>query len=1048
MAISFNTPPAGTTLNANTALDNLRNFLMVDRRTGAAVDRDRTTQRAAIQAVFGITDVATQDSPFILVTNRLNNITSGVYNITDRHIVLNSTDAALLASNNGVHISFYNCAISIVEYDNTNSFITWPFAASTNAGGNGGRNISARVTDALTATRSINFFGCTINVGTNGQREQMRLQLSDAIGTDLYVGGKDNDGGATQGLGYFIAPTEGCRWIDFNITVSQNEAESAVIITYGFFDVFERVRIYGPALDIGQAGSITGPKLLLEPDFALFGQPSAYVLQATARTGFNLDGNIYQSLGFFSPPDNNNNDDNDVLNTGGNGGYVNRQNGGGGVQNFAGYNPTYTDVNGIGIRNVRVRVNTSVQRGNPGTATTGTSFDNIIGRLDQNYVINATSIGNQYSTDANGRLVTDMYTTDGWSTSEVGRFDPFDFNFKTAQGQSVLANNELVTPNLTAPVGVAPAMLQDISFAGTTPRFARHVAQYQAFSFSHDILVDQEESSQNLIANRGAAGAARAASTVYGLNTAVSRIAGDLRGQRVKETYVNADLTPNITAIEGAFTAGTTASINDVRNAYRERRYAYAVFGNPELDNLEITVDNSLADPYTATQGTISIRANGLAAAVDDLFTADTDITSLNMNGNPISNLTLGTTGATTFTNLRKNETAAAAAGGALSGSYSTDAGDIFFDGVNVSGLDLTVTSGTLRIFGNDQNGNRLSNASFNSVTGTTEFPTPVLTFAVTPIATATTGFWAVKSSAIGDFTDAQDVTGQNPQALDGNQTLSVESTDTNVYRIYLKQATTFGVGNRGYYIRIVDVTADSTKSAAVGGVPRTVLTADFVIDNAAAEIPNVFITGRAAPPTGATDPVVMVVNSTRESATLDVSHANLDDAPGGAATQALYLNMANSEDWFHWHWDQTRTVDQVAFAANNVTSFNTDVRMVSASGAQQSVNQLNPPFSVRRGGVSPNLFNEVISFIDGTATIGQVTDAARLGIDSSTQITGLTTQVTNVAADVVDVRNGVGYQLSTGTNATTTADARLAGIRPKQAEFDDTNDYTGIFNQ
>ena len=732
MAMQFNLPPAGTQLDAANALANLRQGFMVDRFTGLAVDRTLAGQAAAVDVLFG---TGQADLPQINIAGNTHTITTpGSYHITDRVIYMNDTTAELLAAANGVHISFYNCTFHVEEYDNSQGNLRFPFGITPLAT-DGNRAASASVADGAAATRSVNFYGCTVTVSTQNNRTQLRVQLADAIGSDFRFAGTSitPQNGPIE---IFPSPQLGGRWINSTfVTGQQTTAGRANLFTYGFPEVYEGVELYGLGIDNGHTATASGPRVLLEPNFTLLGADSdLFITQGNAQTGFSNEAQIFQNIGFFTPPDNNDNTDGDVINTGGNGGYVNIQAGGGGVINYAAYQPTYTDaVTGEGLQNVKVRVNSSVAIDD--TATDLTVFQNRLINTGGTNAVTGNFYGNEYLTDTTGQLVSSMYTNDGWTTSNPGYFDPLIFDNRTAQGSTTLASQTRTPVDLDAPEHTALAVIQDIRGNATTQNFTRHQAQYQAFSWTHDIVQEMAESSGfNLDTTT------RRTSTLYGINRDQGGSFPDLRGTVVKDGITTNVGTPDLAAIQAFFGATNVPSINDVRMAYRYDRWIYHVLGNPQTEFLNVTVDATAAALWLSSTGSIIVRGEGLAAKpTEDVFTSDTNIASLDMNSHPITGLTLGTRDVagrgtpTLFSRLLHSDTEAAVTGGALTGVYVSHAtGDITFDGVNVSQLDIDSGSGqVLNVRGTDHEGNRLSASSFLTVSGTVNFPAPVVRLTV-----------------------------------------------------------------------------------------------------------------------------------------------------------------------------------------------------------------------------------------------------------------------------------------------------------------------------
>ena len=739
--MQFNLPPAGTTLTPAEALNNLRQGYMVDRFTGRAIDRTLAGQAAAVSAVTG-----GANNVNINISTSLDVDTLGSHHISDRVIFMNN--GRILVQTTGVHVSFYNCTFVVDEYavgtgNERNLFFAFGITNDALDTGENNRGASARVNPTTfgagqDTTRSINFYGCTVTVSSTGARETLRCQFADAIGSDFRFAG---DATSNGNLRLVPSPQRGGRWINTRLVAGQFRNNVAFMQTYGFPDIYDNVELYGFGFDSGVEATSSGPRMLIEPRYTLLGQQNIFTTQdPETDIPFNRQAQILQNVGFFTPPDNANNDDGDVISFQGaqtnSAGYVDIQNAGGGCINYVAYQPTYLDaVTGEGIQNVKVRVNTSVTLQNNSTSVASTFHDKLL-RPGTDQTVSGNFIGNEYLTNTNGLLTTSRQTQDGWATSTGGRYNPMQFDFDTTTGSGVLAINTLTTPDLTPPQNTALAVIQDVRGTGSTDlTFTRHTAQYQAFSWTHDILQELEESSTTLID-----GTARAVSTDYGINRDVSVTAPSLVGTVIKPGVTTNVGTPDLAAIQAFFGATNVPSINDVRMAYRYDRWIYHVLGNPQTDFLNVTVDATAADLWLSTTGSIIVRGEGLAAKPnEDVFTTDTNLTSLDMNSHPITGLTLGTRDVagrgtpTLFSRLLHSDTEAAVTGGALIGVYTSHAtGDITFDGVNVSQLDIDSGTGqVLNVRGTDHEGNRLTASSFLTVSGTVNFPAPVVRLTV-----------------------------------------------------------------------------------------------------------------------------------------------------------------------------------------------------------------------------------------------------------------------------------------------------------------------------
>ena len=868
--------PAGRDANPGNALQNLRDGFMVDRFTGARINRTIAGQANAVSMVTG--DINNIDLTIQSVRDNAD-IAPGSYHISDRVIDLSA--GALLADADGIHISFYNCTFVVTNYTADTAGGTVSSAhrfafGITPLATDGARTSSARVNAAGNnqgTTRSINFYGCTIAQASTTERLELRCQLADAIGCDFRFAAQ-GPGGAD--IDIYPSPQVGGRWINNTFVTGQLRTDPASrIFTYGFPDVYEGIELYGLGIDVGLAtDAVSGPRMLIEPNFSFPGQTTVYTFQTNGNPAF-ADGaaaNLFQNIGFFTPASNANNDAGDVI-APRSAGYLRFENGAGGAINYAAYQPTYIDaITGNGIQNVKVRVNTSATLNDAaGTSTTAANFARRVNTPDSDQTITTNFIGSEYLTDTTGQLVSSMYTTDGWGSSTAGYYDPmiFDFRTDTTTNPSRLAQNSFTTPALTPPEHTALAVVQDIrgvidnnSGNLTTSTFTRHAAQYEAFSWSHDILQELSESSTTLID-----GTARGTQTAYGINRDVSRSAPSVIGTLVKEGFTASDNTPNLTALQGLFDQDDIPSINDVRMALRYERYQYNqhVRGNPQTNVIHLVVDNTHTPHWTtAINNTITVRGNGLAAKADDLYTADANIASIDLRGTyTISGLTLGTLdigdgSRTQWIAPLHSSTLPAATNSTLIGEYDVQgtSGDIInitFNNCNLSGLTLLTPSGvTVNVRGTDNEGNPLNDSSFANPSGlfgqgTVNFPAPVVALTVeTPDEPGTFGVIEVTgtSQTARNIVQAAMRTGGGTV---GSYTIPSDNMTT--HRFYWKRdniADSTGVEGTGYATTIiersnVDLPANTTEIMVASPYFDSLYSGDPALGTGSAAAPSEF---------------------------------------------------------------------------------------------------------------------------------------------------------------------------------------------------------------
>ena len=503
---------------------------MINPTTGANVSRTFSDQRSDVQAVFGFTTTAEQDSPILLVNSELTPA-AGSYAITDRDIIIDGDNASLIASTQGCHVSFYNCRIIVTTWDiigGNGVVLSVPigtFSSAGNAGGGfGGRETPTNFTNPTTG-RSMNAYGCTVHIAESEARHSNIFgNFGDFIGSDITFGGLST---RPTGMAVNFTYQTGGRFINSTHICNPQVTSLESMQGYSFSDVFEGARIYscgmtsGNADTAGSAGS--GPRLLVETQFTYDDQTNFFTIQGDNRSGWNQAANAFLQLGFRTPPSNssrggtigNNNFGNSATD------YLGIVNGAGSVYNFAGYQPTYRDLaTGNPIQNVRVRVATSALRGSA-TPTAASNWHSQITADNTEKTLGTNFYANEYLTDATGQLVTSRSTQNGWTSASSGSYDPFRFEARTATGSSQLASLDLDTIVLNAPEHCAPVLLQHLkgTVSGTgaaNAGFTRHQARYQARSYTHNVSEDFTESSTTL-----PDGSARGTRTDYGIDRTV-----------------------------------------------------------------------------------------------------------------------------------------------------------------------------------------------------------------------------------------------------------------------------------------------------------------------------------------------------------------------------------------------------------------------------------------------------------------------------------------------------------------------------------------------
>ena len=517
-----------------------------------------------------------------------------------------------------------------------------------------------------------------------------------------------------------------------------------------------------------------------------------------------------------------------------------------------------------------------------------------------------------------------------------------------------------------------------------------------------------------------------------------SIVAPDLLGVRVKAAFVNADNTPNDTAIAQAFGGGAqlgTASINDIDNAFRSLWFEEQTDHTPDslethADNYDLNLNDSLSAPFTIT-GTggntiFNVRCNGLAPEADDVIR--TRIwNSVGLNGFPVDDqdITAGL-----ILGPRTGETPAQFAfrNNVLIGSLVVPPNEsIYFDNVNVSQLDMSQSgTGTTIIRGTDHNGNALTMASFNNVNGSYTFEAPPVTLMIQPdvpneaVLRTRGGFWRVVDST-GTVLQTHDITATSTLA---DVTYTFFSTDTNDVRAWYQPRANVG-GYTAVYGYTLVRPSDQTNPGTFRVTPFdfSLLVANTVTDRTSELNITTDTSG------GANMPVLNVRatvtgGSVGLAHTMEIAIAILNDSQYIDAVVARGYTAAQ------------RTIEFL-FGENVITQYNGGfdggaprrplINLFVEGGTQTGI-------AFTQGYLSnPTTGNS--NFFDTTSV--------NIFVGVNDAITALETSNT-----MQEIDNKTSYLVTNGgrTQADVSrAGGRFGGIRPKQADYNTDIDYTTV---
>ena len=597
----------------------------------------RFTPAAAggFESIAGIT--VDEASRTITVANGTTPLPEGEWHLLNWNVYIGTTATAgnlhisqgnnTEADSDNRNVSFYNCNIHYVNVADLGNVTA--FSIGFGQGGGAGETTSrtfpqgAGGTRTAANTRSINSYGCTHTWYSTDEIRANRWAdfiQSEIIYWDFTVGG-------TVTFNFSFASADGARWI--NSSVFKYGGNAALVNPYGQVAI-EGTSFANILLRHGNAGPnqpqnfVFDRPLFVDPNQATYfdlnagafgnngiiqlvggpsiGQNTTEALGTT--TGNTLRGGVIQTDGFARAR-------------------------GGVIQYQATGNRYFSDAQLTqGAAGVQVRVSGTI---NQGTITnTGATPGDRLNSDNANFSTgNVTNIG---ISNEDGRLASSQYIL-GTADPVNGFVDFFQWDTSDTQGSvnwGTSVDNAQSAAGLMI-VPVARAFTGSDTAADANRVFLLVTATESSRAFRWDI----HQNDTNL-----ALPAVRQNIEIEAGPVVVS----DLQGSIVKSENVGANNEPVIT-----FASNSPASINDIRDGYRAAWYNYD-FNLPVPASGVATRDTAISVVYGATNtsftaDTASVVTANMAGTTGDLFTADSNLTSINMNGGTINGHTLTTSG-------------------------------------------------------------------------------------------------------------------------------------------------------------------------------------------------------------------------------------------------------------------------------------------------------------------------------------------------------------------------------------------------------------------
>ena len=265
------------------------------------------------------------------------------------------------------------------------------------------------------------------------------------------------------------------------------------------------------------------------------------------------------------------------------------------------------------------------------------------------------------------------------------------------------------------------------------------------------------------------------------------------------------------------------------------------------------------------------------------------------------------------------------------------------------------------------------------------------------------------------------------------DRTFTLLSNNPDSYQIYWKPASS-NSENEGYSITHIgpvtgsDVTANETVNISNTTIADVLY--EFDID---ARITTTWDPdSNAFQPKGPSDAYSSIV--------LSVSGASTSTVDGGT-TLAGFLQAANHIDYLRTvavNYLTGSSIDIIGPASASSTNIDNRYITLTSSGAQQLL----------QGLVFTGPSSESLETSDtGSATVNLVSNSPNPDGITIGEVRTATNEALDTNPRLQETENGIAYMLSDGSTSPV-LDSRLAGIRPKSANYDSDTDYTQIFDE
>ena len=976
---------------------------------GYAVDRfaaagstpylvDNSATLAADNAHITVTDdVVTVSSS----TDRLAD-TDTHYVIINKSIRVASGGSLRMPAAQGTHLTLVNCTIG--QDGGTGATHRWLVGVSggaTDSAAGTGRSRDVSIATGSANTSTLNLYGCKVN-GAASAAFQNSVQPADAIFSDFVIPGNQSLFGRTNG-GRIS-----------NVDMS-NKGNIYSMSAYGNYDLFSGVGLDSAVWAMNSDSNQDIP-LLDRPNFTndnqdIFYEFNTVVANDTQRRNLPIQiiaGPVLESAnnvwgaanGASNTP---------MIQLGGGGTGANAT--GAGLMQYWGFGNSYFSDAELTtpVQGVKLKVTSSVNQGriaaaNPTLANNDWGVTGGFGQDASDTVIC------DYVTDTDGLLSSDNYQVGTGGTVTNGYIDWMVWGTYTDQGETILGVNR---SGGATPAGMVVAPIEqswpaNYTNAAGDKEYQRYPISYELRSFTHDAYV-----------------ASTTVPTYSADETQVTEASqthtNTLVGVSVKASNVAANNSPSIT-----WNTFDEPSINDIRDRFRGGwyNYDYDLANGDHLShaiNLSLGGDGSL--DYSANATNIFANCEGVHLDGNtDLFTEDT-FASINFNGGSVDGHTLTSTGNATNLGAVNNATITGNNISIPSATRTRQNSTLIFNTLT-NNIDLDTFSSNM-VFGR-RSGSTPATIRFQGITGAPTVTTDQLLG--TGWSVVNPGEVQLIADSASSFTvtvDQDDVDnlvildGGNPLAEGGSVTVQNITYNFPAEQFEVRPAGNLddvdgvpGIRTRGGYFQIqdsdgndilprVEITSATTlndvtvtkgsdntdawvayyKPATGWGSGRTAY--NFTIDPIGqltenhqvqpSEIANVLVENST------TDPGSVLGSAYTFAGSKLFIHIS---APGNslnsAESQAISLEAANSEAYFHVHVFGQRTTQLFEPGINNGSTWltATDVQFESGktNDPQQIVSQVT-------GGLpdgallTPDAagYNEVININEASASIPQI---------------------------------------------------------------------------